>query len=103
MRGPGGLWRLRLSDAYEERIAEINTDWSRYAVRPDGIYFIGAGANDCHTVGFYDFRLKTVRIVKALERVSSMGFSVAPDGKWLVYTSLERSGSDLLLYAVHRR
>ena len=102
-RSPGGIWRVRLSDGTEEPIPEIKTDWSRYAVREDGIYFIGAGPQDCHTVRFYDFKKRTVRDIRKLDRISGMGFSVAPDGKWLVYTNIAQRGSDLLLYAVHRR
>lgn len=102
-RSVPSLWRVQLSDGSEDPVPDVHTDWSRYSVRPDGIYFIGSGPEGANTLRVFDFRARAVRDLRALQHPSSMGFSIAPDGTWAVYTSVMASDSDLVLHKVQRR
>jgi eukaryotic-like serine/threonine-protein kinase len=71
------------------------TDW---ALSQDGIFFLDRGALPV-TIKFFDFRTKQVRQIAALNKPASDwgGLSISPDGKWLVYSQVDDTPSDIML------
>jgi Tol biopolymer transport system component len=93
-----GIWRVRLSDGAEERVLDAPLDWSRYSVARNGIYFIGFTPGDQgFQLRYLDFKTGAVRTIRPLERFIGLGFSMAPDESWFVYTARESQGSDVVI------
>ncbi len=60
-----------------------------------GIYFIPALKPP--SVAFSSFTTGKVMIIAKIPQVPGYGFSVSPDGRWLLYSAFESRGSDLML------
>jgi hypothetical protein len=74
-----------------------------WAVVPAGIYFIDFDVPDgaARPVRFFDFRSRAIRQVGSVEATVSWhntpGFAISPDGRTLLYSSLESTDADLML------
>ncbi|MCC6862128.1 MAG: PD40 domain-containing protein [Bryobacterales bacterium] len=69
-----------------------------FAVTEKGIYFIpGPDSEHRYSVRFLDFAGGRSRPVLTLPAAPHPGLAVSPDGRTLLYTRLDRSGSDLML------
>jgi len=69
-----------------------------FAVTEKGIYFIpGPDSEHRYSVRFLDFAGGRSRPVLTLPAAPYPGLAVSPDGRTLLYTRLDRSGSDLML------
>jgi len=102
--GPG-LWSVDVAGGAgnnEQRIIE-SVRFGYWAVSRRGIYFIDfdVPAESPRPVRFFDFQSRRVTQVGTVENTvswtSTPGFAVSPDGRWLLYTSLESSDADLML------
>lgn len=71
------------------------TDW---ALAQQGIYFLNRRAKPA-TIAFFDFATKKTRQVVALDKppVNWGGLSLSPDGKWLAYSQVDDTPSDIML------
>jgi eukaryotic-like serine/threonine-protein kinase len=71
------------------------TDW---ALADDGIYFIDRRAQPIK-ICFFDLVTKKIRQIVALNKlpIEWGGLSLSPDGKWLAYTQLDDTPSDIML------
>jgi Tol biopolymer transport system component len=71
------------------------TDW---ALGEDGIFFLDRRALPV-TIKFFDFRTKQIRQIVALSKPASDwgGLSISSDGKWLAYSQLDDTPSDIML------
>jgi Tol biopolymer transport system component/predicted Ser/Thr protein kinase len=71
------------------------TDW---ALADDGIYFINRRAQPIR-ICFFDLVTKTIREIVALNKPPIIwgGLSLSPDGKWLAYTQVDDTPSDIML------
>ena len=75
---------------------------------PDGrvVYFtkvaeIGPGLWEVPVLRFYDFLSRRARQLGTVENTvkwtNTPGFAISPDGRWVLYTSLESTDADLML------
>jgi hypothetical protein len=104
-RGGNGIWRLPLTGGSEEPIIPtLNAAmWGSWALVPSGIYFIDydpVTAGGPGLIEFYDLATRTRRAVAKTIRMPAMwdgSLAAAPSGSELVYTQLDRSGTDLFL------
>jgi hypothetical protein len=74
--------------------------WRSWAVTEEGIYFVTAEMPARPIIEFFSFAAGDVRQVAILERpVQSRvwGFSVSPDRRWILYTQIDQSSSDIML------
>ena len=99
--GPG-LWSVPTGGGDEQRILE--SVWFGYwAVVRRGIYFIDfdVPSDARRPVRFFNFQSRQVTQVGTVENTVSWsntpGFAISPDGRWLLYTSLESTDADLML------
>jgi hypothetical protein len=69
--------------------------WGNWAVTQAGIYFVPADA--VHSLRYFDFATKQIRPVFEVQKDFSAGFSVSPDGRWMLYSQLDEENSDLML------
>jgi Tol biopolymer transport system component len=99
--GPG-LWSVPVAGGTEQRVIDI-VRFGYWAVVQRGIYFIdfGVPSDAPRPVRFFDFQSRRVTHVGSLETTVSWmntpGFTISPDGRWLLYTSLETTDADLML------
>jgi Tol biopolymer transport system component len=99
--GPG-LWSIPRDGGTETRVLE-SLRFGYWAMSRAGIYFIDFVAPDGapRPVKFFDFRSRHVALVGSVEATvlwrNTPGFAISPDGRWLLYTSLESTDADLML------
>ena len=63
-----------------------------------GLYLrTGGGTNTPGEMMFYRLPNGPVTKLPAIEAPSSYGFSISPDGRYLIYSKFTSSGSDLML------
>jgi Tol biopolymer transport system component len=99
--GPG-LWSVPSTGGEEVHVLD-SVRFGYWTVARDGIYFIDFDvARDApRPVRFFDFQSRQVTQVGTVERAvrwtNTPGFAISPDGRWLLYSSLESSDGDLML------
>jgi len=99
--GPG-LWSVPVEGGEEERVLE-SVRFGYWAVARGGIYFIDfdVPSEAARLMKFFDFESRRVTQLGTVENTVSWtttpGFAVSPDGRWVLYTSLESTDADLML------
>jgi Tol biopolymer transport system component len=93
------LWEMSVRQRDERKVLETVFDHCFDFVK-DGIYFI---ANRRHPqVQFFSFSTRRIVTVAALPRTLVWGFSVSPDGRWLLYSELVPFRANLMLVEGYR-
>jgi Tol biopolymer transport system component len=99
--GPG-LWSVPVEGGEEERVLEA-VRFGYWAVARSGIYFIDfdVPSEAARPMRFFDFQSRRVTQLGTVENTvrwtNTPGFAISPDGRWLLYTSLESTDADLML------
>lgn len=99
--GPG-LWNVPSRGGAEIRELE-SVRFGYWTMSSKGIYFVDFDvAGDApRPVRFFDFESRNVRQIGWAEPSVSWrntpGFAISPDGRWLLYSSLESTDADLML------
>jgi hypothetical protein len=99
--GPG-LWSIPAAGGAEVRVLD-SPRFGFWAVMRTGIYFIDfdVAPDAPRPVKFFNFQNHQITQVGTVEKsvasYNSTGFAVSPDSRWLLYTSLESVGADLML------
>jgi dipeptidyl aminopeptidase/acylaminoacyl peptidase len=105
-RERGALWRLELATGREEPILPDykNRNWK---VLSDGIYLLDTGASSQGTTAntrpgaamFYRFATRKIEKLGFVtpRPVSSNGIELSPDRRWVYFTMIDASASDLQL------
>ena len=107
-RSTAGLWRKLLPNGAEEPVLpQLKPGyWGYWAVVENGIYF--ADQSDLGGppgIYFYDFAGRRVRQVSRVDKplaVTDSALAVSPDRRYLLYTQVDQSGSDILLLDHYR-
>ena len=98
----GGLWRAPVGGGQEMRMIEALYGRS-FAVVNEGIYFIKfmaalePGPGVMGEIQFLPFSSGVIRTVFAIPKPIFVGFSVAPNGRSILYTQIDQQGTDLML------
>jgi Tol biopolymer transport system component/serine/threonine protein kinase len=107
-RSAPGLWRKRLPDGEEEQVLEQPKAgyWGYWAVIEDGIYFADRPKpGDPWGIYFYAFASKRMRRLSSVEKPlaeTDSAFAVSPDRRYLLYTEIDQSGSDIVMLDHYR-
>jgi eukaryotic-like serine/threonine-protein kinase len=102
-RSASGLWRKRLPAGAEEVVLERLKPgyWGYWAVVANGIYFADQdGSSGSGSILFYDFASRNVRLVSRVDKpfmVADSAFAVSPDRRFILYTQIDQSGSDIYI------
>ena len=101
-RDAPGIWRIPVKGGVETPVVDHHGAgfWRSWAVTEEGIYFVTAEMPARPIIEFFSFAAGDVRQVAILERpVQSRvwGFSVSPDRRWILYTQIDQSSSDIML------
>jgi hypothetical protein len=63
-----------------------------------GIYFIsGSDSAAGSSIQFFNFATGKIRPIATTERPVSLGLTVSPDGRSILYSQVDQGGSDLML------
>lgn len=90
----GGVWRLTPSGEDAERLLP-DAGFLRWDVYDEGICYIHREPPP--TIYCHDFETGETRKLAPVERRPSRGFSVSPDGQWILYTRDDIDDSDIML------
>jgi Tol biopolymer transport system component len=93
--GRPGLWRVPVSGGAEVKVLDSVFPLN-FAVAGSGIYFIAA-TDYGSSIQFLSFKTGKVTAVAPVEGRVHPGLSVSPDGRFLLYSFAELTGSDLML------
>jgi len=98
-----GLWSIPVEGGEEESLVLDQLkprEWGYWAVAEGGIYFINSEAKPHATIEFYSFATNRVTPVATIEKEPinwASNLAIAPDGRWILYTQLDQSDSDIML------
>lgn len=101
--GLSDIWRVPIEGGEESLVLELQKSGHRrsWAMAEDGIYFAVAETPSRSAVEFFSFDTRRVeRRVAELERSikeGPPGLTISRDGRWLLYTRIDQSGSDIML------
>jgi Tol biopolymer transport system component len=92
------VWRVPLVGGKEEQVLKPVSSWTNFALTERGIYFSpGPGPDVKSLILFYDFSNGSTTEVFRPAKPLSVGLAVSPDGRHLLYSQIDREGSDLML------
>jgi eukaryotic-like serine/threonine-protein kinase len=86
-----GIWRVPVSGGQETPVLDKEIMPLLWDLTDRGIYFIDRNARPVATICFYDFGTRHIGSLGPVHsdprfQVNRDGFSVSPDGKWLLYS-----------------
>src|SRR5262249_34848023 len=101
-RGPGAFFRMPVEGGDEVEISQLANagQWRYWTVHRDGIYFVAAEGNGRWAVRLFNPSTRKTKRVAFLNEpplVGPPGLSVSPDGRWLLYSQIDRLVSDIVL------
>ena len=67
----------------------------RWMIASDGIYFVSQSTP--RTISFYDFSTQKTRDIFKTDRDLHDGISISPDGRYLLFSQLDESDSNIML------
>jgi len=93
------LWRVPVAGGEEVEVAPAALSRGGFELAARGVYLLLPAGAGGHALHFFDFAARTSRLVATLatEKPLERGFSVSPDGRYLLYTQVDQRGSDLML------
>ena len=100
--GVPGVWKIPLTGGEESLVPELSGALS-WALAGRGVFYINPDSNPA--VAFYDLATRRVTRVAGVQEVRARSalhlaagdLSVAPDGKWLLFTQVDQRGSDIMV------
>jgi Tol biopolymer transport system component len=94
-----GIWRIPVGGGAETPVLDHHQAgrWRSWTVTEQGIYFATAENLSRPLIEFFSFTTGKVTQIAALEKPIYLGLNVSPDGRWLIYTQLDQSWSDIML------
>jgi Tol biopolymer transport system component len=100
-----GVWQVAVDGGPEIKILDepFGSYWGYFGVGPDGLYYLGdTGTNGKHKAGFkfYDFATHKITVIGEMEKgpyEGAPGFSVSPDGRYMLYVQLDEARNSLML------
>jgi Tol biopolymer transport system component/predicted Ser/Thr protein kinase len=91
------LWKMPLTGGEESQVLP-SVDWRNFSLINEGIYFIpGPGADGKYSIQFLSFATGKVKTVAPIPGQLTIGLSVSPDGRSLLFSEDDEAGSDLKL------
>ncbi len=80
------------------QVLDSLSSWVNFVVVEDGIYFIPRpDPKSGHSIQFLNTVTGVVQQIASIEKPVGEGLSVSPDRRWILYSQVDQSGSDLML------
>jgi eukaryotic-like serine/threonine-protein kinase len=93
------IWKFDMKRGEETLILDNADHCLRVDVADRGIYYVrSVKRGQATSIDFFDFSTGAPRTLAVLQKpTAGYGVSVSPDGRWLLYSQLDQSGSELML------
>ena len=92
-----GIWKVPIEGGEETKVLDGLSFSFNFVVVKDGLYFVSASSWPAPGVlKFYSFATGVLKPVLTIKQWS-IGLTVSPDERSVLYTQLDQSGSDLML------
>jgi hypothetical protein len=85
------VWKVPVGGGEETQVLESAYS-AAFAPTQKGIYYISRDA-----LNYFNFSTGISKPILPIEKPTHMGLAVSPDDRWLLYSQIDRSGSDLML------
>ena len=97
-----GLWRIPVEGGQESLVLDQlkPREWGYWAVADEGIYFINSDSKPHATIEFLAFATSRLTSIATIEKEPinwASNLAVSPDGRWILYTQVDQSDSDIML------
>jgi eukaryotic-like serine/threonine-protein kinase len=99
--GEHGIWKVPVAGGGEIRVFDRGGQ-GVWALTVQGICFFDLSRATGTALKFYNFGTGKVTLLREFSKETSVdetsaALTVSPDGRWILYTQLDQSGSDLML------
>jgi eukaryotic-like serine/threonine-protein kinase len=95
--GAAGLWKMPVDGGPETRVLE-KVHRANFVVLDRGIYFTPPrGSNGESAVQFLDFATGATKTILPIDKTIDLGFTVSPDGHYVLWSQIDHRGSNLML------
>src|SRR5206468_3207621 len=92
------LWKMPVEGGQASKVLDGLSAYINLAIVDSGVYFIPMlNAPGPTSIQFLSFATNKISNIATLERPLGVGLAVSPDGKWILYSEVEQSGSELML------
>ena len=78
----------------EEYQAGLERAWK---VVNEGIYFATAETPSHPKIAFFNFATGRITQIASVARAFQKGLSISPDGRWLIFSQIDRTDRDIML------
>ncbi|HAF25513.1 MAG TPA: hypothetical protein DCK93_21830, partial [Blastocatellia bacterium] len=101
-RAVPGIWQVPVGGGEETPLLDEHKAgyWRLWTVAEKGIYFATANALSHPVIEFFSFATHKVTPVATLDKPisrSDSGLAISPDRRWLLFSQMDQSGSDIML------
>jgi Tol biopolymer transport system component len=93
------IWKVPVSGGEETQVLESLENCTLFAVLDSGIYFVRtppAGITSS-SIQFFSFGTGKTTPISTAERPAFSGFTVSPDGRWILNAQIDRVATELML------
>ena len=91
-----GIWRMPVAGGEETKVLEQGRQGA-WNVLDQGIYFVNLQASPYPTIEFFNFATSRTTQIGIIEKAFYNAFCVSPDGRWILWSQIDRSESDIML------
>jgi hypothetical protein len=95
--GPAGVWTVAADGGEERELFRFDINPSPLEADWRGIYFVSNSSNATGDGNLMFYPLPNGPAAAVAGVKTGYGFSVSPDGRFLLYTRMVRTGADLML------
>jgi Tol biopolymer transport system component len=101
-----GLWKMPMAGGEEVQVLDVPEPrrWGAIAYTGSGVYYVAREAAArrafAWTIFFYEFASKKVTRIAPIDKPLghfARSIALSPDGRWLLFSQVDTSGSDLML------
>jgi WD40 repeat protein len=98
--GAPGIWKVPVAGGEETQVIDRSV-WNFWALTGQGICFFDLEDLTRPALKFYSFSTGKVALIRGFSKnIPASGgtaLTVSPDGRWILYTQRDQSGSNLML------
>jgi Tol biopolymer transport system component/DNA-binding winged helix-turn-helix (wHTH) protein len=95
---PTTIWRVRLDGGDDVQLVDGVSYPNNFVVGDRGIYFLAVGDSPSKTsIDFFEFSTRRRTTLASVGKPWWSGIALSPDRGWLLFATIDRAGSDLML------
>jgi Tol biopolymer transport system component len=92
------LWKVPVEGGQSSKVLDGLSAYINLAIMDSGVYFLTTlNARGRTSIQFLSFATNKISNIATFEKPLGVGLAVSPDGKWILYSQVEQSGSELML------